>query len=389
MTGQGWRVGVRRGWWAAALLVMALMPGEAAAQFRSTVSPPASQFAPSTAPALPSSAPALPSSAPALPSSPGASLLPPETAPIPPGSIPGIPAAPPPAPPQPLAPQSLAPPAPGPTAAPVPVPLPAPGPAPAASLPAGQVALAVSARYARESQQAINGGLLWRIYPVKPDQSGAFRPIKEDKTASPTFSLPPGDYVVHVSFGLASAAKAVRLRSETLREVLDLPAGGLRMEGRVGDVRIPASQISFDVFKGSQFEPGEKQAVAQGVITGDVVMVPEGTYHIVSNYGDSNSVVRSDIRVQAGRLTDVTVTHRAAVIMLKLVGERGGEALANTSWSVLTKGGDVIKESIGAFPKVVLAEGDYLAIARNDDKTYERSFKVITGVDGEIEVMAH
>ena len=99
------------------------------------------------------------------------------------------------------------------------------------------------------------------------------------------------------------------------------------------------------------------------------MVVPEGTYHIVSNYGDSNAVVRSDIRVQAGKLTDVTVTHRAAVITLKLVSERGGEALANTNWSVLTPGGDVIKESIGAFPRsVILAEGDYRAIARNEGR---------------------
>ena len=116
--------------------------------------------------------------------------------------------------------------------------------------------------------------------------------------------------------------------------------------------------------------------------------MPEGTYHIVSNYGDGNAMVRSDIRVQAGKLTDATVTHRAAVITLKLVNERGGEALANTQWSVLTPGGDVIKESIGAFPRVILAEGEYRAIARNDDKTYERDFKVITGVDGEVEVLA-
>jgi hypothetical protein len=34
-----------------------------------------------------------------------------------------------------------------------------------------------------------------------------------------------------------------------------------------------------------------------------------------------------------------------------------------------------------------LAEGDYRAIARNSGKTYEREFKVITGVDGEIEVL--
>ena len=70
------------------------------------------------------------------------------------------------------------------------------------------------------------------------------------------------------------------------------------------------------------------------------------------------------------------------------VGEPGGEALANTAWSVLTKGGDTVKESIGAFPKVILAEGDYQIVARNEGKTYERSLKVINGVDGEIEVLA-
>jgi hypothetical protein len=124
------------------------------------------------------------------------------------------------------------------------------------------------------------------------------------------------------------------------------------------------------------------------VLTGDVVVVPEGNYHIVSNYGDTNAVVRSDIRVQAGKLTDVTVSHRAALITLKLVSERGGDPIANTNWSVITPGGDVIKESTGVFPRLVLAEGDYRAIARNEGRTYERDFKVVAGVDGEVEVLA-
>ncbi|MBV8793059.1 MAG: hypothetical protein JO237_13530, partial [Pseudolabrys sp.] len=175
---------------------------------------------------------------------------------------------------------------------------------------------------------------------------------------------------------------------ETLRETFDLPAGGLRLKGQVGDASIPAGQISFDVYKGSQFEPGDRRPIAERVLTSDVIMVPEGTYYIVSNYGDANSTVRSDIRVQAGKLTDITVTHRAAAITLKLVAEKGGEALANTAWSVLTPGGDVIKESIGAFPRVILAEGEYRAIARNEGKVYEREFKVINGVDGDIEVFS-
>jgi hypothetical protein len=100
-------------------------------------------------------------------------------------------------------------------------------------------------------------------------------------------------------------------------------------------------------------------------------------------------MVRSDIRVQAGKLTDATVTHRAAIITLKLVNNFGGEARANTQWSVLTPGGDVIKESGAAFPRAILAEGEYRAIARNDGQTYEQSFKVVTGVDRVVEVLAN
>jgi hypothetical protein len=254
-------------------------------------------------------------------------------------------------------------------------------------IPAGHVALTVSARYGRDAAQ-INGGLIWRVYAAKADATGVFRLVKEDKTAAPTFVLPPGNYVVHASLGLASAAKPVQLRNDTVRETFEIPAGAIRLEGKVGDVRIPTGQISFDIFMGSQFDTTERRPIAQAVVTNDVVLLPEGTYYIVSNYGDGNSVVRSDVHVQTAKLTDIVVTHRAAVITLKLVNDTGGEALANTQWTVLTPGGDVIKESIGAFPRVVLAEGDYHVIARNEGKTFQRDFKVITGVDGEIVVLA-
>jgi hypothetical protein len=253
------------------------------------------------------------------------------------------------------------------------------------AVPSGQAALALSAHFGRDLP-AISGGLHWRVY--RSEQNGLPRLVKEDKSAAPTFVLPPGGYVISVGFGLASATKAVQLRGEAVKEVFDIPAGGLRIEGRVGDARIPPGQITFDLYKGSQFEPGDKRAIATSVMTGDVVLIPEGTYHIVSNYGDANSTVRSDIHVQLGKLTDATVNHRAAIITLKLVNERGGEARANTQWSVLTPGGDVIKESIGAFPRVILAEGEYRAIARNEKNSYESEFKVVNGVDREVEVIA-
>ena len=252
----------------------------------------------------------------------------------------------------------------------------------------GQAVLSLTARYGKDLP-VIGNGLVWRIFSDRPDETGTFKLVREDRGATPNIVLPPGGYVVHVAFGLVSAVRAVTLKPETDRESFLLPAGGLRIEGRVGTSKIPQNQISFAIYKGSQFEVGERASLVPNVSAGDVVLVPEGTYYIISNYGDANSVVRSDIRVQAGKLTDVIITHRAAVIMLKLVSDKGGEALANTAWSVITPGGDVVKESIGAFPRVVLSEGEYRAIAKNEGKVFERPFNVVNGVDGEVEVVAH
>jgi hypothetical protein len=251
-----------------------------------------------------------------------------------------------------------------------------------------QAVLSLSARYGKDLP-VIGNGLVWRVFSDRPDETGTFKLVREDRGATPNIVLPPGGYVVHVAFGLVSAVRSVTLKAETDRESFLLPAGGLRIEGRVGTSKIPQNQISFAIYKGSQFEVGERASLVPSVAAGDVVLLPEGTYYIISNYGDANSVVRSDIRVQASKLTDVTITHRAAVITLKLVSDKGGEALANTAWSVITPGGDVIKESIGAFPRVILAEGEYRAIAKNEGKVYERPFNVVNGVDGEVEVVAH
>ena len=259
-------------------------------------------------------------------------------------------------------------------------------PPPGAST-AGQAVLSLTARYGKD-MPVINNGLVWRVFADKPDDNGTFKLIREERGATPNIVLPPGNYVVHVALGLVSAVRAVSLKSETDRQSFILPAGGLRIEGRVGSSKIPQNQISFAIYKGSQFEGSERTPLIPNVAAGDVALLPEGTYYIISNYGDANSVVRSDIRVQAGKLTDVTVTHRAAVITLKLVSDKGGEALANTAWSVITPGGDVIKESIGAFPRVVLSEGEYRAIAKNEGKVFERPFNVVNGVDGEVEVVA-
>src|SRR6516165_8565050 len=68
-----------------------------------------------------------------------------------------------------------------------------PGPIHAApTLPAGQGALALTARFSHDPA-LINGGLHWRVFRI--EENGAPRMVQEDKTAAPTFVLPPGAYV--------------------------------------------------------------------------------------------------------------------------------------------------------------------------------------------------
>jgi hypothetical protein len=256
--------------------------------------------------------------------------------------------------------------------------------------------LQLVARYSAEGQN-VTRALHWRVFTERPGTATPLVLVSESQEASPTFSLAPGRYVVHVAYGLASFAQRVDV-TENRRETLIVAAGGLRLTGRVGDAVIAPQKLRFDIYEGNflQRADGKKKRVARnerppvvrGVLPGDLVLLPAGTYYVQSTYGEGNSTITADVRIESGRLTDATVHHRAAQITLRLVHATGGEALANTSWSVLTPGGDSIKEFIGAFPSIVLADGEYLAVARHDGKTYQANFKVVAGRDREVEVLA-
>ncbi|MDF2994943.1 MAG: hypothetical protein K0R27_580 [Xanthobacteraceae bacterium] len=254
--------------------------------------------------------------------------------------------------------------------------------------PAGKAAIGVSARFG-DADPFIPRGLVWRVFADKPEASGAYPLVAEAVEPAPVFFLSPGGYVIHVSYGLASAAKRVMVGASSRREQMVLSAGGVKLQSDVNDKPIPGQKVTFDIFEGS-FLQGRTSSrpFFRGANTGDLIVLPSGNYYVVSTYGDANAVIQADLNVQPGKLTDATIHHRAAEITLKLVKNVGGDALPDTQWSVLTPGGDTIKESVGAFPVFVLAEGDYVAIARNDGKTYTKEFNVEPGKDSDIEVTA-
>jgi hypothetical protein len=260
----------------------------------------------------------------------------------------------------------------------------------------------------------LTGGLRWRVFGAQADPDGTHPLVVESGLPQPTLTIPPGDYVVHVAFGLASTAKRLTLGAGVRSERLTLSAGALRIDGTLADAPIDASKLSLAIYVPQNRNPLGKLVYAKGK-AGDIIGLPEGSYHIVSTYLDtvgahsaasppggstrsavlppvtaipSNSVVNADIKVSSGKRIDVTIRHRCATLTLKLVNKAGAEALANTTFTVLTPGGDVIRELVGAFPALVLAEGEYVVIARHESKVFQSTFQVQTGMDRDVEVVA-
>ena len=124
-----------------------------------------------------------------------------------------------------------------------------------------------------------------------------------------------------------------------------------------------------------------------GAKPGVIIRLNSGIYHIVSTYGDANAHVRADVTVEAGKLTEAVVTHAAAKVTFKLVTRAGGEALADTQWSILNSEGDVIKESVGALPTHTLAPGKYTCTARSGGRVFRRDFSVEQSQATEVEVV--
>lgn len=233
------------------------------------------------------------------------------------------------------------------------------------------------------SEMPIQSGLMWRIYAVNPEGEPAL--IYELDETSPRQPLPQGNYIIHVSYGYASAIARVALRGDSVTR-LTIPAGGLRITGVIGTDPIPDEDLTYSVYLPEQNNP-EARLVAAQIASGETLRLPEGDYHVVSSFGSANAIARADLNVEVGKVTDATINHRGARVTLKLVPMEGAEAFAGTAFSVLTPGGDTIHEEVGAFPSLILAEGEYVVIARHEGQVYSREFTVESGNDADIEIV--
>lgn len=249
---------------------------------------------------------------------------------------------------------------------------------------AGESELILEARLAEDSPP-LTHGVTWRVFTAQPDADGMLPLLATSMGGTTSFQLLGGTYYVHAAYGRAGAVKRIDMRGEPRVEPLNLDAGGLRLTAVIGeDTPADPKDVTFEIYK--DVEAGERFRLVDDANEDRVLRLNAGTYHVVSRYGTVNAIVRADIQVNPGKLTEATIRHKGAEVTLKLVEDAGGEALANTQWTVLTPAGDILHNSVGAFPSIILAEGTYTAFARHSDQNYHRDFDVEAGIDRDVEV---
>ncbi len=241
--------------------------------------------------------------------------------------------------------------------------------------------------------QRIDQGLVWRLFqedgPVRAGQEPKLKLIQTWRETSPTVRAAPGDYIVNASFGRAHVTRKIKIAQggPTVERIV-LNAGGLRVIAMLGGSSQAADMaVSYDIYAGEADQSNNRVKVMGGARPGGIIRLNAGIYHLVSAWGDANAIVSADVTVEAGKLTEATVNHLGAKVTLKLVTRSGGEALADTQWSLHTAQGEPVRDSVGALPSHILSAGSYVAIARHSGREFRHEFTVASGQPQQVEVV--
>ena len=235
----------------------------------------------------------------------------------------------------------------------------------------------------------IDQGLVWNLFQDSEQDTVPAKHIRTLREPSPTLRLAPGRYLINVSFGRAHMTRSLTVEAgRPLNERFVLNAGGLRVNALLGDGSpAPAMAVTYDIYSGETDQLGNRNRVMSGALPGLIMRLNAGIFHIVSRYGDANAVVSADVTVEAGKLTEVAISHPGATVTFKLVTRAGGEAQSGAQWAILDGDGDVIKETAGALPTHVLAAGSYVVTARHSGRVFRHGFTVQPGEVAQIEVV--
>lgn len=216
----------------------------------------------------------------------------------------------------------------------------------------------------------ITAGLSWRV-------ASATQPrVAYGYAAAPRFIIPPGPYVMHVTYGGVTAEQpfAVKL-GETAEIAMVLGSGLLKLQARPAAEAPAATQdVAYSVYP-----EGAPQRVAHGYDATGQFRLAAGRYRVVANLGEGSAEQVVDLA--AGTVADVTLV--VGVGTLKVAARPAPDAAPATggvTWKIYPEGADQRRAaSDQASPQFTLPIGRYRVVAELGKARIEQSVEIAAG----------
>lgn len=254
----------------------------------------------------------------------------------------------------------------------------------------GSEALDLTAKLAPNGP-SLSARIKWEIYNFIKSRGGKRAQIATSNDAQPTVLLAPGKYIVRVVFGNSSTAKVIKITEGQITDAtFILNTGGLRVKPLL---------IAGTPPKGKEAQqwlylvsPPESPAPSKLVATANnpkqIHQLTAGIYELISRYGTANAIVKTNVVVTPGLLTDVEIGHKAGIVRFKLVKRRrGGAELEDVTWQLFDADGNEIIAAPDASTGEIIAPGKYQISARHKGIIYTKTFRLKPGKTITIQVI--
>ncbi len=255
----------------------------------------------------------------------------------------------------------------------------------------GSEGLELVARLASNSPP-LSANIKWEIYNFTKSSDGNRAQILTSDVARPNLPLAPGKYIVRAVFGVSSTAKVIEISPAQITDAtFVLNTGGIRVKPVLIAGTPPAGKgpRQWIYLASTPQNPNLPRFITRADDPDQIHQLNAGTYELVSKFGTANAIIKTNVTVSPGLLTEVEISHKAGIVRFKLFKkQRGGLELKDVVWKLFDDEDNEVASNLAADTGEIIAPGRYKVSAKYNGKTYTKMFNIKPGRTKLVQVVA-
>ncbi|WP_370930874.1 hypothetical protein [Bartonella sp. DGB1] len=205
--------------------------------------------------------------------------------------------------------------------------------------------------------------------------------IFQKKGGSEVLTIPKGDYILVTLYGYAKDISYLNITNDNYKKNINLNAGILSLSPYFKDKKNIKKQelkdFSFSISLINE-EQDSEIVVIDKILPETPIIIKQGFYNITTYYR-GEIAAKNELNIVAGKYTQADVKLDSAQITVSLANSESGEALAGTSWSIITETNDLVYEKTSSYISPMLIAGTYTVMAKYDGELYQKNIMVKSG----------